>query len=62
MCEILQSYIRKGREEGREIAIGDFVKSCLKKGQGKEIAINLVVDIFGLDEMQACKIVDNIRE
>ena len=59
MCEILQSYIRKGREEGRENAISDFVKSCLKKGWAKETTINHVIDFFGLDETKACEIVES---
>ena len=71
MCEILQSYIRKGREEGfekgreeglekgREDAIGDFVKSCFKKRWAKETTIDYVTDFFGLDETKACEIVEN---
>ena len=67
MCEVLASYkkagieegLEKGREEGRENAIGDFVKSCLKKGQEKAVVIDLVVDIFGLDETKACEIVES---
>ena len=63
MCEVLASYkkagIEEGLEKGRENAIGDFVKSCLKKGQEKAVVIDLVVDIFGLDETKACEIVES---
>ena len=60
MCEILQSYIKKGRDEGQEKAIGIFVKSCLKKGMEKNDVLNQVMDYFEMDRLNAEKIVEDV--
>ena len=59
MCEVLASYKKAGIEEGIEKAVGNFVKSCFKKGWSKETTIDHVMDFFGLDETKACEIVAN---
>ena len=74
MCEVLESYKKAGVEEGRELGreegrelgreegrqktIGEYVKTCLKKGMLRDDVIMHVVEFFAVDEAKACEIVE----